>query len=191
MSDLDKLVRDYYGDQSLSDGRITEILNAAQRPPRQATPNRVWYVRLSAVAAALLLGFAVFHTYSHMRVTTQGVLAEIAMNHGKSLAVEFETDAFADLQTALDRLDFVIEPPAHVLSGYQLIGGRYCSIQGGIAAQVKLRDTATGVVDTLYATRLTPALTKVGEQTTRRDNVTITLWRADDVFYGLARSASD
>ena len=77
--------------------------------------------------------------------------------------------------------------PARSVAGvFDLLGGRYCSIQGGLAAQIKVRDTTDGRIHTLYATQMTPALEKIGAREDVRDEVRITLWSEGDVFFGLA-----
>ena len=69
---------------------------------------------------------------------------------------------------------------------FDLLGGRYCSIQGGIAAQFKLRDRESGAVRTLYATKLTPALAGIAESNSIHGDLAISLWQDDGIFYGLA-----
>ena len=77
MSDLDRLAEDYYDGTKLSDDRLEAILKNA--PPRTSSA-RTWYLRLGAIAATLIVGFAVLHTYLVDRDTATRVLDEIAMN---------------------------------------------------------------------------------------------------------------
>jgi len=67
-----------------------------------------------------------------------------------------------------------------------LIGGRYCSIQGGLAAQLKVRSKASGKVATLYVTTLTDKLQRIKGQRVVQDNVDIHLWQQQGRFFGLA-----
>ena len=60
MSDLERLTQEYYAGERLSDDRLEAILQGA--PPRTSSA-RTWYMRLGAIAATLIVGFAVLHTY--------------------------------------------------------------------------------------------------------------------------------
>ena len=183
MSDLEGLTQEYYAGERLSDDRLEAILQGA--PPRTSSA-RTWYMRLGAIAATLIVGFAVLHTYLVERDTATRVLDEIAMNHRKQLAVEVVATDFETLGRALDRLDFPVAAPREIAAQFDLLGGRYCSIQGGIAAQVKLRDRESGAVRTLYATKLKPALSGIAESNSIHGDVAISLWQDDGIFFGLA-----
>lgn len=186
MTDLERLLKGYYEEAALSERRVDAILAGA--PPR-TTPSRVWYMRIAAVAATLLVGFGFLHFYLTERDTATRVLAEIAMNHQKQLAVEVTADTFADIGQELERLEFPIPRPERLLEGFELVGGRYCSIHGKLAAQLKLRQQNSDVIHTLYVTDLTPDLVKVADGTAIHDGVEITLWHENDVFFGLASDA--
>jgi anti-sigma factor RsiW len=186
MSDLEKLTKDYYDAARMSDERLDAIVR--DTPPRTSSA-RTWYVRLAAVAATLMVGFGLLHVYLVERDTATRVLDEIAMNHRKQLAVEVVASDFMAIGKALDRLDFAVAAPRDIVKRFELLGGRYCSIQGGIAAQIKLRDRDTGDIRTLYATKLTPALAGIGESENVHGDVAISLWRDGEVFFGLARDA--
>ena len=186
MADLERLIKDYYAEAEMAESRVDAILAGA--PPR-ATPTRVWYMRIAAVAATLVVGFGFLHFYLTERDTAARVYAEIAMNHQKQLAVEVTADSFVDIGRALERLEFQVPRPERLLEGFDLVGGRYCSIHGNLAAQLKLRERDSDAVHTLYVTGLTPDLVGVADGTAIHDGVEITLWHEKDVFFGLASDA--
>lgn len=183
MKELDSLIKAHYERERLTDDRVDAILERAK--PGRAS-ERIWYLRVAALAAVLVAGFV----FTHVQITeadlTTRVLAEIAMNHNKRLAVEVAAVDYDALQTAMDRLDFPIQPPAELRADYELLGARYCSIHGNLAAQVKLRARDTGRLLTLYATGLTPELANISRQETVHDGVRIKMWSEGDVFFGLA-----
>ncbi len=183
MTDLESHLQEHYARARLSDARIEQILAAA---PAKATPPRVWYARLGSLAAALVVGLGGLHFHLIERDIAARVLAEVAMNHGKQLDAEIASGDVAVVAAALDRLDIPLRPPGQWPARYALLGGRYCSIQGGLAAQLRLRDQETGELHTLYATRLTSDLETVVDTATTYDNVGITFWRDRDVFFALA-----
>ncbi len=187
---LDSAIKDYYGNQTLSDETIDTILESAGAQETAGTPprssERVWYARLAAMAALLVFGFGIFHVWFLERDLTDRVLGEIAMNHLKELSVEIASADYAIVQDGLDQLDVSILPPEQMRQRFELIGGRYCSIEGGLAAQLKLRERESGQVQTLYATRMTNALEGIAPQESLHDDVRITLWSEGEVFFALA-----
>ena len=183
MRELDSLIKAHYRRQRLTEDRVEAILERAK--PGRAS-ERVWYLRVAALAAVLVAGFVFTHLHLIERDLTTRVLAEIAMNHNKRLAVEVAAADYDELQAAMDRLDFPIRPPAELRADYELIGGRYCSIHGKLAAQVKLRARDTGRLLTLYVTGLTPELANISRQDTVHDDVRIKMWSEGGVFFGLA-----
>ena len=86
----------------------------------------------------------------------------------------------------MDRLDFKLAPIKDLPGKFSLLGGRYCSIQGKLAAQLKVKDIVSGNIATLYVTTSTDKLEKIANQQVVFDNVTIRMWQDGKNFYGLA-----
>ena len=182
MNKLDKHIRDHYAGKSLSDDRLEAILKQGKKRTNWTRRLPLW-----AAAALFLIGIFSLNTYWERHQLNQRVLAEIAMNHNKRLSVEVSSNQYADVQQGLDRLEFAILPlDLTVIENHELLGGRYCSIQGHLAAQLKLKHKKTGNVKTLYVTRLTESLSDVHTQTTTTSGVTIRLWKTGSRLFGLA-----
>ena len=137
MDNCEKHIQGYYAGKSLSDRKIAAILTEGEQVYRRGIAR---YMPIFATAAVLIIGFLFLNRHLESNRLNRQVLAEIAMNHSKQLNVEIATTRYDILQTKLDRLDFALRPADHALQEtYTLIGGRYCSIQGELAAQLKLR----------------------------------------------------
>jgi len=109
------------------------------------------------------------------------------MNHNKQLASEFISDNYSKLAATMDKLDFIIKSPEQLKdSGYQLLGARYCSIQGRIAAQINLVNQH-GESMTLYVTQLNDALSVLQNKSQSHENLLISNWHENGLFYSLAR----
>jgi len=142
---------------------------------------------MAGIAAVLLIAFVGIHTHLEREGLTARVVAEIAMNHRKDLGVEIASDQFQVVQEKLDKLDFPILPARQeLIRNYALVGGRYCSIQGALAAQLKIRDRISGELLTLYVTPLTGELEGIGELAEEVDGVHVRMWRENGRFFGLA-----
>ncbi|MEM8930348.1 MAG: hypothetical protein AAGE94_04205 [Acidobacteriota bacterium] len=178
---VDEQVRAYYRDQALAPDRAREILDRArdhQRRRRRRTLVAIAAVLLIACGAVLLRGVLAD------RALGDRVAAEVAMNHKKDLDVEITAGSYPELGAALDKLTFALEAPRR-LAGHELIGGRYCSIQAQLAAQLKVR-SPDGDTTTLYVTELTTALADLPGTRRELDGIAIELWSEDGLLYALA-----
>jgi hypothetical protein len=185
MKTLDQELRDYYASQSLSADSVENILASAKmvRPPVWRQP--AW-IAAAAALALLLSTVAVLVQRMPPEITTL-VAVEVAGNHKKHLEPEVRAANFAAIQKALPRLDFSIAPTRpDLLAGLTVRGGRYCSVQGELAAQIAMNDS-TGNPCTLYVAPLTDALARVKPGMTTADGVQIQLWRDAHRLYVLAR----
>jgi hypothetical protein len=185
MKTLDQELRDYYASQSLSADRVEHILAAAKivRPPLWRQP--AW-IALAAGFMLLLTAVAVLVQRTPPGITDL-VAAEVARNHNKHLEPEVQAVDFAAIQKALPRLDFSIAPTRpDLLAGLTVRGGRYCSVQGQLAAQIALRD-GEGSPCTLYVVPLTDTLARVKPGVVTASGAQIQLWRDAHRLYVLAR----
>lgn len=189
MDDFNGLMRKYYMSQSLSATEAEAILAQGDA----AVSNRPFWCpsKLSAVAVALLLGLVMLLYLQRLDVTER-VMAEIAMNHEKGLPIEVVADRYEAVAEQLDRLDFSVVPGnTRILSEFTLLGGRYCSIQGALAAQLKLRHARSGKISTLFVTKFTDDLGQVALRSSTLKGIRIQLWKEDGLLFGLAEDADE
>ncbi|MEM6797139.1 MAG: hypothetical protein AAF725_24415 [Acidobacteriota bacterium] len=187
MKSVDQQVREFYSRQALPEARAREML-AHAKERRRVRRSRL----LGGVAAALLValvaawGSALF-TASRL---ADRAAAEVAMNHRKDLGVEVVAGDYAELGTLLDKLPFALErPESRALRGYRLVGGRYCSIQAQLAAQLKVFDPESGEHATLYVTRLTESLGPLEGVSREVEGVSIDMWRQGGLLFALAETS--
>lgn len=188
-------LRAHYGRQSLDRtrlDRLRDLADAAQpprsakAPPRPMSRRAAFGVGVLALAAGALLAAGVKSATTPPGFGADVIAEEIALNHRKDLAVEFATPSFNHLGERMTKLDFPITRPTSTRAPGQLIGARYCSIRGSIAAQVKLTDRE-GRIYTLYETRWIPAYRGVPNRAVDVGEVRVVFWRQGDVLFGLAR----
>ncbi|GIU25584.1 hypothetical protein [Shewanella sp. MBTL60-007] len=73
---------------------------------------------------------------------------EVAKNHIKMKPLEVQTAQLSQLRAYFTELDFTLVSSSRIDDAKQMIGGRYCSIQGLTAAQIRFVDPLQSV--TLY-----------------------------------------
>jgi anti-sigma factor RsiW len=134
-------------------------------------------------AVCLLFGLR----QEQQRATERAVCAEVVMNYEKHSPMQVLSSHYSDVQAALNGLDFSIMPAnARILEAYRLVGGRYCSIQGMPAAQLRVQIIRSGKECTLYAVKAVGTLHDVKSAIDRLDRVRVEVWRQDNVLFALA-----
>ena len=150
-------LKEHYSDINLSDEQLASLMEAqAQAQASESAHNRDRKASRSflsglAVAAIVLLG--VFGAYSSIQEgeLAEEVAAEMSYNHSMKVRPEVMTSDYIEAAKFLTRLDFsVVVPDRLVKSAWQLIGARYCSVKGKIAARFELKHVASGQLYTLY-----------------------------------------
>jgi len=195
--DLSTHLRQYYEAQAPSAAKLAQLVELAKiadtkagqpgtaqtkhitgAPPRDL---RSTLVLVFALVAMIALFF-----FLPPRDVTQSVAKEIVLNHHKGLAVEFPSESYAELGLRMSKLDFsLVHSKKMDAQGLRVVGGRYCSIQGDLAAQIKLQDAA-GRIYTLYQSALTDDLIKLKTGVRQQDGLKLLLWREAGLFFGLA-----
>jgi hypothetical protein len=203
---LHRAVSDHYRGKQLRSEVMTRLLaqvadeatevepSEREEPATHAPPRRRDWLAMTAMAAAaaaLMLAGGnrmVSLDDTGARDRTVVVAEEIALNHNKQLAVEFPAPTYPALANHMAKLDFTPARPAHGQTDAELLGGRYCSIQKSIAAQIKLVDDSGGV-HTLYETRWNDEFDGLPGNTVDVDGVRVKFWRESDVLFGLATTS--
>jgi hypothetical protein len=150
---LKESIKEYYGQYNLSTNQLLQMQNIQKNLYSQHYPRRKYHMAwaIAAGVAVLLLGsFIFFNTTSH-RTYIAELISEIAYNHNRNLEMEIKSNSLKEIASYLSRLDFSLIHPARLPEGnWEMIGGRYCSLKGQFAAQLKLRNKTNQKSYTLY-----------------------------------------
>ena len=195
MSDsLKKLTHQYFDQQTLRQGKLEQLLD--ERELLENSFPQVIHTKwrhFSMAASVVCIIFIYQFFYANGSLLSSGVLIErvtqeVAMNHNKDMPINFIGDRLAIVRQQMDRLDFTLKDSTRSqLEGLSLVGGRYCSIQGNIAAQLKLSN-ANEKTYTLYQTRLSSELSRLPSSVQISQGVIVSSWQEDDIYFSLAVS---
>ena len=109
----------------------------------------------SLVASVIMLVMLTVFFWQGARTNTfEGIVDEVAVNHIKQRPMELHARSMTQIQSFFKELEFSPANSEHLLSHFNLaesdlIGARYCSIQGETAAQLRYQ-TLKGSHSTLY-----------------------------------------
>lgn len=203
---IDERLKAYYQGQQLSPGKLDELLALAEgsaqidqtgagssAPLSHALGRRwAWQRNLAVAVSVVVVVFSAIYalqprSFSSAELTAL-VSKEIALNHNKRLALEFQAQDSLDLSLQMDKLDFAPRLPKRPqTAGLKLVGARYCSINGQLAAQLALHDEK-GELYTLYQTVLSADLSRIPDGEQRVNGVSVQHWQEAGLFFGLAKN---
>ena len=177
MNPIDTQIKEYYQKQTLPEEQLRAL-----RPPEDAPAPRPWLLPFAAATAVVLAIFL-----WKPAGLPHAVATEIANNHSAQRPMEIRSSDYGEVAAALDQIQFPLMPPDEEFrQQYTLVGGRYCSIRTQRAAQLRVRNNATGQMHTLYITSLTDELRALPDTTRTIDGIQVRLWNDGECFFGLA-----
>jgi hypothetical protein len=134
--------------------KLNQLTKPFKEPPIQHSLPiyRIMLLVLASVASLWL-----YQTSNYVEHNLpEAIAAEVTKNHLKMRPLEVETNSMNQIRQYFTELDFM---PAHskqfAMNDQQLLGGRYCSIQGITAAQLRYLDSENRL-STLYETQYDP-----------------------------------
>ena len=184
MSKLDQRLNDYYQSKTLSSARLQAILSQSQR-----SRSRRLYPVFAAAAMLVVVFAGTLHTKSlnDHRVTV--ALQEAAMNHATRLQLDAKAVTLPALQESLQELPFdLVLPKGGLYERLALVGGRYCTISGNLAAHLKFSDPGTNQDYSLFVTPSARNLKSLVSEPEQVSGVEVRLWQENDVVYALAKT---
>ncbi len=149
---------------ALSDAQVDELM-ALQRDVLEGPERPTWRRRaaLLAASAALLLAVLAWWPGALVEQPDSGtaIAHEVVENHLKLKPLDIQTGSMKELQAYFTQLDFRPAIPTLPSTGPDparnaLLGGRYCSVKGVTAAQLRYSDA--GGLSTLYEVPYDPAV---------------------------------
>ena len=151
---LKQSVREHIDSYALDNDQLHKL--ESLDVPAAATAERrlsMYPFAIAGAAAAFLLAFFLAPLMVGQGDMHERIAMEVATNHIKLKPLEIETHSIDGIRDYFKKLDFI--PVSSKLvsdSGLELIGGRYCSLQGITAAQLRVRKPGSHVIQTLYQT---------------------------------------
>lgn len=193
MTEIDDRLRDHYRGLQLDTDELQAIVQSAEGRSRMPAIFLPWKSGVFAwsVAALLLLSVSVgVHEYGTHSERTHRTLNEAAMNHSTRLQLEFEGSSIVEIDEHMSQLPFKVQLPAEFNKQYSVLGARYCTINGELAAHVKFFDRETKKQISLFMTRSVDDLRKIKATSEQVDGVNVSLWNESGLFYAMASRLS-
>ena len=152
-------VRAHFERQTLSTDQLARL--EALMDPRELTgttqrrsvPRTIGW--MAGIAATLIVAIGVLILVQGVDGTpmTERIAMEVARNQIKLKPLDITTNSFSEVRSYFADLDFVPTRSSLLANAdFELIGGRYCSIQSVPAAQLRVKLPTSEGTQTLYQT---------------------------------------
>ena len=138
---------------SLSDNQLNklEALQASGNNRSRFQQRRRFLVGGSAAIAASVLFFTGRTMYSDNASLQESIIRDVLTNHIHIRKLDIETDSISEVVSYFDRLAFAPFLSSQISkSSFELLGGRYCTLQGELASQLYLKNKDSGELATYY-----------------------------------------
>jgi len=184
---LKESTREHYQKFELPPAQL-DHLNQLQRGPKSRERSQLWFKFSFAAMAVSVLLLSLF-LFRGTESIAGKIAEEIAYNHNKNIQLEIKTSSIDDIQNFLSKIDFTLIQSKYLPAGnWELVGARYCSIQGKLAVLMKLKNQSEGKTQTLYQVPYPEDFKKNGPKPleTYVNGVQVKLWREKGLLLGLA-----
>ncbi len=167
--------------------QLTEQQISALQAITNSTNRRSRYRVYGAIAASSLI-VLVGYLYQPEQPHFATISKDIAYNHNSQMQMEILSPELQTVQGRLNKLGFQLVSSSKLEKGkWQLIGGRYCNINGKIAAQMKMRHSESKAIYTFYQAKVpNDFINPLNDNETAIDGVKVKLWREKGLLMGLA-----
>jgi hypothetical protein len=197
---LNEALRAHAESQQLNETQLQELHDLQQQyqPADNPRIHRGWFV---ATAASLLIvlvaGLVQLYPVNMQQDLIAEIAAEVVGNHLHMKPLEIEGGEIASIRSYFSRLDFEpVQSRYLVESGLVLLGGRYCSLQGVTAAQLRFKNLGSDNLHTLYQVGYDPTIfkslpnTDEGEQpiSVFSNGVKVTIWTEKGLLLALTEA---
>lgn len=187
---LDQRIRDCFAAESLPAISVQSILEKGKKA--KELHDRAWWRPWLPVAAAaafvMLASFQIGKHYDVSRFATK-VAGEVAMRHNGARPFDIEASSFDGVQNGLHELAFSVTPHVKqgLLSAYEVVGARYCFLEGQQGVHMRVRNRTTGVLCSLYVASLNGPLRELKESDREVHLAAndVTLWEDSDRLFAL------
>lgn len=151
---LKQSVRNHLESYSLDEAQLHKLESLTkQAAPISTRQFTIFPFAVAGAVAALLLTFFLTPLILDQNDVRERIAMEVVTNHIKLRPLEIETSSIDDIRGYFKKLDFMpVNSRLVDQFGLEIIGGRYCSLQGITAAQLRVKKPDSNTVQTLYQT---------------------------------------
>ncbi len=189
---LKENIKNIYNDKNLTSDQLDNLFAIQDKKEVKSRSkfSNIFSMQIFALFSVLLISFVSLRTFKNKVNIEEAIIQEIAYNHNKQMSPELLSADLASVQGHLKSLNFSLVDSSK-LKHLTLVGGRYCSIQGKVAAQLKYKASAAGT-STVYQTVMPKGLKDKQFNNYEGDyqGVHVKIWHEKGILFGVATSGN-
>jgi hypothetical protein len=195
MRDLDERLKRYYSERSLNPATLESLVSlcdvAVDDQHKPATTGRfqasyLLYVGAAAACLVFLFVSVGLHERGSLIERTDRTIQEAAMNHTTRLELEHHDSSLPALNLRMVQLPFSLTVPERLDTRLELVGARYCTLAGHLAAHVKFKHRESGEAVSLFVTTLHEDLQAIPQERSQIAGVDVEMWQESGLFFAMA-----
>lgn len=195
---LDKALQTHYDSKSLSSNQLDNLMAMQVTTDdslltRFLSDFRGYRYAFYSTACLLFLTLIISFSLLNRPPLTERIMQEIAYNHQQEMPIEIASNSLINIGEYLNKLEFpLISSNTLNHQKWQLLGGRYCSINGKLAAQLKVKNLQDNKTYTLYQAAIGSDITKVlgADKEQAIEGINVSIWQEKGLLLGLAHSSN-
>ncbi|MBI4237551.1 MAG: hypothetical protein HY696_03925 [Deltaproteobacteria bacterium] len=193
---MKKTIQNHFDQYQLSGEQLRRLREIQSRAtlPRFDSFLKVRRVSVAFVSVVAFLVIGVIGTLAwwqpwNRSTSISSLASEIAYHHNKQMVMEIESPSTSAVRAYLSKLDFpLIESERFPSTDWELVGGRYCSLKGHIAAQLRIRNKNSGKNVTFYQLLMPKEMPDLdGTFEVFEQGVRVELWKERGLLLGTAQ----
>lgn len=180
----------YFESYNLSSEQLNQLESVEREHVYQKSrtlKQKNWFFPVVALAAGVFM--VMFYSQKNDESPSpDGIANEIAYFHNKTLSPEFVGNSIHEISPHFSKLDFqLVNSGNNEISDLKLVGGRYCSINKQLAAQLRLISSDSQTPITWYQLPLPVKQNKFPKRVEIYSNgIKVIMWTEKGVLHGLA-----
>lgn len=190
---MKKTIQNHFDQYQLSEEQLRRLREIQSRAPLPWLDSFLKVRRISvafvSVVALVVIGTLAWWQPWNQSTSISSLASEIAYHHNKQMVMEIESPSTSTVRAYLSKLDFpLIESERFPSADWELVGGRYCSLKGHIAAQLRIRNKNTGKNVTFYQLLMPKEMSDLdGTFEVFEQGVRVELWKERGLLLGTAQ----
>ncbi|MEM8844424.1 MAG: hypothetical protein AAGB35_05200 [Pseudomonadota bacterium] len=168
---------------------LDALLKSSRKPRRS-----IWILSaaMSFALVSIVIGLLTSNGLFQKTEPSLLIAEEVAMNHLKLKPIEVSGGELSEISSYFSALDFTLAQSKYIQrNNLELIGGRYCSIQGVEAAQLRMKSDISDDVQVIYQAPFNQELFKdlpnlqKGQEPIRHhvNGITVDVWVENGILY--------
>ena len=188
-SEMDRQLRQYYQRVKLPQQSLLMIGHREGSNFAPAWLGNAFQQRTPVLSMAAFLMCTItllVHHHATLNERKRQTINDVALNHITPLQPEIKTSSIEDIDKYMSQLRFEVTLPDSLKNRVNVIGARYCTLNGDLAIHINVVDKQTEQIGSVFITRSLDRLASLNSANDQVNGIHVTFWSESGLFYAVA-----